>query len=212
MKKFIAVLAVTVLFAGVAFTPVSAAGPPEGLHCEDHNAAGVTKINLPISSPESETIDGVEVYVAFDSNTNTVTFTDADDNPVVVLFCIKAATDNSGELEGNSGTVDWKSPGSQIPDQSYVVIYSVVTNDNGDTTPPSDENGNGERPGDEDEEDGQVLGEATDQQVAAPVGAVDAGAGGSQAGLSALLGLVVSAVVAAAGLTHRKWSQLFSRA
>jgi hypothetical protein len=84
-------------------------------HCEGHNDGSATKV-------EGQGVFFVgDVVVSVDGPS--VSFTDAAGNPVVMQFCVKAGTDNSGLETGSSFTVDWLNDGGQTPDISYVVVY-----------------------------------------------------------------------------------------
>ncbi|MGH2555430.1 MAG: hypothetical protein ACRDHO_06905, partial [Actinomycetota bacterium] len=95
-------------------------------HCEGHNDGAVTKVEgqgVSFIGNVVMTVDGPSV-----------SFTDAAGNPVVMQFCVKAGTDNSGLEIGSSFTVDWLNNGGQTPDISYVVVYG----DGGGEEPPGE--------------------------------------------------------------------------
>lgn len=95
-------------------------------HCDDHKGhpGKAEASGEPASADKTVTIDGVDVRVVVDGTT--VSFYDADGDPIVVTFCVKASTESSGLQQGSSYTVDFVNPGGNNPDISYVVVYSVV--------------------------------------------------------------------------------------
>jgi hypothetical protein len=93
-------------------------------HCDAHTTTPkVEASGKPASADETITVDGIDVRVIVSGKT--VSFVDADGNPLVVTFCVKASTATSGSQQGSSYTVDFVNPGGKVPDISYVVVYSV---------------------------------------------------------------------------------------
>lgn len=118
MKKLFVALAIVLLLSLAAIVAVNASQPTD-LLCPDE--ASGTKIE---GASGSYTIDGVTITWG----SSQVSVTGGS-----VTFCVKAATENSGEITINDGetwTVDWLNDGGQVPDISHIVIYSV------DPTPP----------------------------------------------------------------------------
>ena len=108
------------------------------MHCTDHNAAGVIKVE----SSKTITIDGQMVKVVISGPT--VKFYDSNNAPVSVSFCLKASTKNSGKLTGSTGTVSFLNNGGQTPDISYIAVYGVTKTSNPTPTPTPTPEDNGE--------------------------------------------------------------------
>lgn len=114
MKKYVIALTIVLLLSLAAIVSVNASPPPD-LLCPDEGTG--TKIE---GASGSYTIDGV-----------TITWGDKQVSVSggSVVFCVKAATSNSGKVTLNDGetwTVNWLNQGGQVPDISHIVIYSVT--------------------------------------------------------------------------------------
>jgi hypothetical protein len=104
-------------------------------HCPDHedleaDGQKVTASGDPASADETITVDGIEVQVVIDGEH--VSFFDSDGDPIDVEFCIKAGNAAGGILTGSGGSVIWSANGEGSPDISYVVVYRVFDEENGD--------------------------------------------------------------------------------
>lgn len=108
------------------------------MHCTDHNAASVTKVQ----SNKTITVDGKTIKVVISGPT--VNFYDSSNNPISMSFCLKASTKNSGKLTGSTGTVNFVNGGGQTPDISYVAVYGVTKTTNPTPTPTPTPEDNGE--------------------------------------------------------------------
>lgn len=111
------------LFAGGV-----AATQPEDLHCPGEPGGNEWKVDVSGDpTTGSFDVDGTMVWYEI-SGPDVWFFADEDmTEPLEVTFCVKAGTDNSGELTGDSFTVDWLNNGGQTPDISYLVVYEVPT-------------------------------------------------------------------------------------
>lgn len=93
-------------------------------HCDAHTTSPkVEASGKPASADQTITVDGIDVRVVISGRT--VSFFDADGDPLVVTFCVKASTATSGPQQGSSYTVDFVNPAGEIPEISYVVVSSV---------------------------------------------------------------------------------------
>lgn len=113
MKRVLVGVAVLATVFAMGAVGVSADMPT--FHCVGNGDESFTKVE----GQGVFEVDGIVVTV----DGSTVTFTDADGNPVVVDLCVKAAGSNSGIVTGSSFTVDWTNEGGNVPDISYVVLF-----------------------------------------------------------------------------------------
>jgi hypothetical protein len=116
---------VSMLLVFGALTPVAASDHRGTDHCPDHDSEEKVERDGQTTSKPVD-IDGTTVHVNIDGKT--VTFTDADGNPLEVEFCVKAATGTSDVRTGSSFTTEGaiENPGGQAPAISYVVVYAVT--------------------------------------------------------------------------------------
>jgi hypothetical protein len=116
----------------LATAPSASATPDPDLHCSGYTTN--EKYEVPRSGSGSTTVTVGGVAVTITVNGDTVAFTDSDGDPLVVNYCLKASTGNTGQQSGSGGdTDDIPNNGGQTPGISYVVVYSVP----GPTTPAS---------------------------------------------------------------------------
>jgi hypothetical protein len=115
-------------------------GRPADLHCPGHQSEA--KVDVPsgwdfyedgpyvevVSVYDTRTEEYVDVTVTIDGKT--VEFSSDDYELEDVEFCIKGGPNNTGALSGLSGdTYGIPNRGGNAPDVSYVVVYSVTTED-----------------------------------------------------------------------------------
>jgi hypothetical protein len=113
------VAAMTALLLGL-LVPALAASEQAG-QCAGYDTN--TKIDEN-ESPKTVDIEGTMVTVTITGHS--VTFTDADDEPISVDFCLKASNNNGGQQSGSAGTVQFLNNGGQTPTISNVVIYRLT--------------------------------------------------------------------------------------
>ena len=105
----------------LAAAPTANATPDPDVHCPDHT----TSYKYSAGGTTTATIGGVPVTITVTGGS--VSFTDAEGDPVVVTYCLKGGTDNTGKQTGSSGTTDAiPNNGGNAPDISYVVVYAVA--------------------------------------------------------------------------------------
>jgi len=138
-SRTILTVLVALALALLAFVAVS--GPALGAteHCPGEPGGNEFKFNVPEGESSGSgffDIDGT--IVNFDIDGPTVTFTDSEGDPLVVIFCVKAANLASGELTGSEFTVDWLNTGGQTPNISYIVVYGLPDEEETPTPTPAE--------------------------------------------------------------------------
>ena len=112
MRRLLVLSLMVVTVGGLFGTSAASAATT---HCPDHTTE--TKFE----GAGTFQVDGITVTVMG----RTVTFTDANGDPVVVEFCVKAGPSDSGVQTGSSFTVNWLNNGGNRPAISYVVFYGA---------------------------------------------------------------------------------------
>ncbi len=111
------------LFAGGV-----AATQPEDLHCPGEPGGNEWKVDVSADpTAGSFDVDGTMVWYEISGPDVSFFADEAMTEPLEVTFCVKAATNNSGELTGSGFHVNWLNNGDQTPDISYLVVYGVPT-------------------------------------------------------------------------------------
>jgi hypothetical protein len=116
----------TLAFGGATTAAGADGGSTPSRHCADHTKATKVEGSGTVWVRDTTTGQLIEVQVTVDGSE--VVFTSPDHELTDASFCLKGGPASTGPLGGTSGdTSSIPNGGGQVPDISYVVLYSVST-------------------------------------------------------------------------------------